>query len=238
MKKVSIVIPAYNEEETIRLVLEEVKKVVVNSNGYDFEVIVVNDHSTDNTSQIAEKYNNVTVLNNAGSQGKGNALIAGFERAEGDIIIMMDADYSHSAEDIPEFIEAIERGAGLVIGSRITGGSEEYTPIRALGNIFLTDLLNILFRTKLTDALNGYKGFKKEIVKNRRFSSKSFEIEIELISNTLKDGFKVVEIPSHERGRAGGRLKSKAMKDGARFLFKILSEGLKYRISHKNKRWK
>lgn len=222
MKKVSVVIPAKDEEETIAKVLDDVIDVLFNS-GYLYEIIVVDDHSEDRTSIIA-KQKNAVVIRNAGSSGKGSALRLGFDKASGDYIIMMDADYSHRAEDIPLFLEQLERGAGLVIGSRILGGSDEYTRIRAFGNIFLTWIFGLFMGRYLSDALNGYKAFIRELVKQYQYASNSFDIEIELVSNALRAGIRIVEIPSHERKRVGGQAKSKVVKHGFKFLMRILRE--------------
>lgn len=227
LKKISIVIPARNEEETLPLLLDDIDKVIKNISYYDFEIIVVDDNSKDKTSEIANLYN-VKLIRNKRSPGKGNALISGFENATGEIIIMMDADYSHRAEDIPLFIKMIEKGYGLVVGSRATGGSDEYTHIRTFGNIFLTNVFCFFTGKFLTDSLNGFKAFRKEVFTNHFYKSKDFEIEIELLVNTLLSGYEIGEIPSHERARAGGKMKSKVLKHGFRFLWKIITKGIEY----------
>lgn len=228
MKKVSIIIPARNEEETIGLVLNDLNKVIRKVDNYKFEIIVVDNNSTDRTAGVAKKKKGNVISEK--KKGKGNALKAGFDYAKGDIIIMLDADYSHIPEDIPIFLKKIEEGYGLVVGSRITGGSEEYTIVRSLGNIILTMAFTILFGIKMTDVLNGFKAFKKEVVKNYKYNSDDFQIEIELIANALRERYKVGEIPSHERLRAGGKMKSIALIHGPKFLFRIITEGIKYRL--------
>lgn len=228
--EISIIIPAKDEEETIEKVLTEVNSITQKYKNIIWEVIVVADHCIDKTEEIAKK-NSAQVIQNEKSAGKGNALSTGFKQAKGDIIIMMDADYSHKAEDIPSLIKPLENEKiGLVIASRCLGGSGEYTFIRSLGNIFLTFILNKLMHLKLTDGLNGFKAFKKDIIKNQKFSSKSFEIEIELIYYTLLKKKNIIEIPSYERARAGGQMKSHAIKHGTRFLWYILNKGLQYNM--------
>jgi glycosyltransferase involved in cell wall biosynthesis len=229
--KVSIIIPAKNEEANIDLVLADLKKATSQLDGYEFEVICVDDHSTDGTAKIAESHG-VKVVRNPRSSGKGMALRAGFETANGDILVMMDADYSHRAEELPRFLNEFRDGVGLVIGSRVYGGSEEYTPIRALGNVFLTAALGIFLGRYLSDALNGYKAFKREVFTDFKYTSKAFEIEIELIANTLRKGYKVVEIISHERARLAGEAKSKVIRHGTRFFVRIFWEWMKNRRSN------
>ena len=140
---------------------------------------------------------------------------------------MMDADYSHRAEDIPKFLAAMKDGAGLVIGSRVYGGSDEYTPIRALGNVFLTYALGLFLGRYLSDALNGFKAFRREVFADFTYTSRQFEIEIELIANALRKGYRVVEISSHERARLGGESKSRVIRHGTRFFWRIFTEWLR-----------
>ena len=230
ISKVSIVIPARNEEETIGMVLGDLKKVLPTIRDYEFETIVIDDGSTDKTASIAQEFA-TRVITNAGEHGKGNALKLGFKEAAGDIIIMLDADYSHRIEELPAFLEAIKEST-LVVGSRHTGGSDEYTLIRGLGNYTLSYVFRTVWGIKLTDALNGYKCFRKEVVKNHEYKSKNFEIELELIANALKEGNGIVtEVPSHERLRAGGEMKSNALREGWKFFSAIMRYGVAYRLS-------
>jgi glycosyltransferase involved in cell wall biosynthesis len=225
-QKVSVVIPAKNEEMNIGLVLDDVNKTIAETPAYEFEVIVVDDKSLDRTGEVSQS-RGAKVIRNTGPSGKGNALRLGFENAGGDIMIMMDADYSHRAEEIPKFLEAFEDKIGLVIGSRVFGGSEEYTRVRAFGNIFLTAALGMFLGRYLSDALNGFKAFRRDVFDSFRYTSSAFEIEIELIANTLRKGYRVVEISSHERARKGGEPKSRVIRHGTRFLMRIISEWMR-----------
>lgn len=224
--KVSVIIPAKNEEETLGAVLSDVNATIAAMHGYDVEVIVVDDRSTDRTSEIAAA-NGARVVANQRISGKGHALRAGFEAASGDILVMMDADYSHRAEEMPAMLEALKEGVGLVIGSRVVGGSEEYTHIRALGNVFLSATLGLCTGRYLSDALNGFKVFRKDVFRDFAYGSRNFEIEIEIVANALRKGYRIVEVSSHERARAGGEMKSRAIRHGFRFLFRILWEGMR-----------
>src|SRR3989344_8649050 len=130
MKKlVSVIIPAKDEEATIGKVLSDLNKVIKKTKKYRFEVIVVDDKSRDRTGIIARGYG-AKVIRNHGGSGKGKALALGFKHAKGDYIVMLDADYSHKPEEMPEFLDELEKGYGLVVGSRHLGGSEEYTFVR------------------------------------------------------------------------------------------------------------
>ena len=230
MKKlVSVLIPAKDEEANIGKVLKDLVKVVKKSKKYRFEIIVIDDKSKDKTGIIAKKYK-VKVIRNKGQNGKGRALALGFRHAKGDYIVMLDADYSHIPEDIPKFLHKLEQGYGLIVGSRHFGGSDEYDLIRYFGNFFLTSTFRLFFGVNLSDALNGFKAFKRNIINNYSYKSKDFEIEIELIANALREKEKVGEIPSHERARFSGKMKSFAPVHGTKFLLKIISEGLKIRM--------
>lgn len=229
IKSISIVIPARNEEETIGLVLGDLNNTIKKLKDYSFKVIVVTDHCRDRTKEIAEA-KGATVIENKRSSGKGHALKTGFENAMGDVIIMMDADYSHRPEDLPKFINAINEGAGFVIGSRIFGGSDEYTRVRATGNFIFTALYGVIFNFYLSDTINGYKAFLREIIDNYDYKCANFEIEIELLTNAIRSKMRIVEVPSHERERRGGKAKSNTIIHGSKFLFQILKEGFKYHI--------
>jgi len=226
MTKISVIIPAKNEEDNLAMVLKDLYNTISLIKDYEFEVICVDDSSTDRTAEIAESFG-VKVIHNTGQSGKGLALRAGFQQATGEILVMLDADYSHRTEELPLFLDAMKDGVGLVIGSRVVGGSDEYTHIRALGNVFLSAALGLCTRRYLSDALNGYKVFRREVFTDFQFTSKAFEIEIEIIANTLRRGYRVIEVCSHERKRAGGKAKSRVIRHGTRFLLRIFWEGIK-----------
>jgi len=226
MIKLSVIIPAKDEEATLGRVLEDMNKTVPTLEGYDVEVICVDDHSRDRTAAIARAMG-ARVVENHRNAGKGHALRAGFEAATGELIMMMDADYSHRPEDMPEFLSAMREGVGLVIGSRVFGGSEEYTHVRALGNVFLSASMGLASGRYLSDALNGYKLFRRDVFTDFVYTSRMFEIEIEIIANTLRKGYRVVEVISHERARAGGEMKSRVVRHGTRFLARIMWERMR-----------
>jgi len=226
--KISVIIPAKNEEENLAMVLKDLNDTLPKLNGFEAEVICVDDNSTDRTAEIAESFGARVVHNRLKRSGKGLALRAGFREATGDILVMLDADYSHRPEELPLFLDAITKdGVGLVIGSRVVGGSEEYTHVRALGNVFLSAALGLATRRYLSDALNGFKVFRRDVFTDFDYTSKNFEIEIEIVANTLRKGYKVVEVCSHERARAGGVAKSRVIRHGSRFLGRIIWEGIR-----------
>jgi glycosyltransferase involved in cell wall biosynthesis len=227
MTDISIIIPAKNEQDTLPVLLQDLYRTISQLNGYRVEVICVDDRSSDRTAEIARSFG-AKVVQNTGKSGKGMALRAGFQAASGELLVMMDADYSHRAEDLPVLLEAFFKDrVGLVIGSRVVGGSEEYTHIRALGNVFLSTMVGLCLGRYLSDALNGYKLFRRDIFTDFNYTSKAFEIEIEIIANTLRKGYRIVEVSSHERARAGGQLKSRVVRHGTLFLLRIFWERFK-----------
>jgi CDP-paratose 2-epimerase len=231
--QVSIVIPARNEAACLEAVLDEIN-VVLATSSYRYEVIVVNDRSSDRTVEIAQQYPFVKVIDSVYPPGKGGALRSGFDVAQGEYLLMMDADFSHNAADIPSLVEEVMRHKGLVLGSRITGGSEEYTRVRAFGNIIFTWFFGFVHGRYLSDALNGFKIFHRDIYQAFIYSASGFEIEIELLANTLRCNRTITEVPSRERMRLDGRLKSSVVRDGMRFLLRIIMEKFrKPQLRHK-----
>lgn len=220
---VTIIIPARNEEACLPSVLDELG-LLLDNDEHHIEVIVVDDRSTDDTSQIAGKYPFVKVVPNRYPSGKGGTLRSGFDLARGELIAMMDADYSHRPFDLPNLLEEAFRTRGLVVASRITGGSEEYTRVRAFGNVFLTWFFGFLHGRYLSDILNGFKVFHRDVYQNFHYTANGFEIEIELVVNALRLKRPVTEIPSRERPRLGGKMKSSVIRHGPRFFWQIFLE--------------
>ncbi len=218
------------KKKNIGKVIDCLLRTEQNLKDYIFENIVIDDHSLDNTASVAREKKCIVVRNNR-KAGKGNALRLGFKICTGDYIFMIDADYSHRPEDVPFFLEQLENGAGLVIGSRILGGSEEYTRLRAFGNIFLTWVFGFLMGRYLSDVLNGYKAFERRLITQYHYYSDDFEIEIELVVNALRSGMRIVEIPSHERARAEGEAKSRIVKNGLKFFLRIVIEKIKLKFN-------
>ncbi len=219
----SIVIPAKNEEKSLPMVLAEVQaalKLLPSA----CEVIVVDDHSTDNTQAVVKGFSFARLVTNQNRSGKGTALRAGFEAAKGEYIAMMDADFSHNALDLPALLAKVSEHKGLVVGSRILGGSEEYTRVRAFGNSVLTWFFGCVHGRYLSDALNGLKVFHRDVYRKFIYTADEFEIEIELLANTLRLCRPITEYPSHERSRAGGKLKSLVVKHGTLFMTRIIYE--------------
>ena len=227
-KQVSVVIPARNEQDTIGAVLDTLNSAIARLPQYQFETIVVVDDPADSTAAIAQA-KSARIVVNARGRGKGSALYTGFSSAAGEVLVIFDSDGSHNPADIGLFLEAIEKGAGLVIGSRVLGGSSDHDVIRLFGNALFTVLFSILFGTTLMDTLNGYKAFVKGVVSGYKPKAGGFDVEIEIAAQAIRKGYAIAEVQTHENKRAGGRMKSRAIRDGFAILMACLREGLKYR---------
>ena len=227
--KVSVVIPALNEERNLPLVAARMPA------GID-EVVFVNGDSRDRTAEVARELwpNGVHIRQTR--RGKGNALACGFAAASGDIIVMMDADGSTDPAEIPRFVGALLGGADFAKGSRFVqgGGSADITRFRRFGNNRLNSLVNALFASKYTDLCYGYNAFWRRCLDVIALPDSAttqpqwgdgFEIET-LINVRLATatGVKVVEVASYEAARVYGVSNLHAVGDGLRVLSTIRRE--------------
>jgi glycosyltransferase involved in cell wall biosynthesis len=218
---ISVVIPAYNEEKTIGNVISETT-AAMESLQMPYEIVVVDDGSTDETRQIATQYK-AAVLSNGKNQGKGYALRKGFEHARGDIIVVIDADGTHNPKEIPSLITPLFNGADIVTGSRFKGyGKYSTTKLNRLGNIMFNNLIMVLTRKQVKDSQTGFRAFKKEFLQSISLDSRGYEIETELTVKGLKNGFKVQEQPISCEKRKHDVSKIKIMSDGMRIFKTIL----------------
>ncbi len=215
----SVVIPALNEAENLRVVLAELPADI-------YEVILVDGNSTDGTVEVArEHYPTVRIVGQPG-RGKGDALAAGFAAARGDIVVMLDADGSADPSEIGRFVEVLENGADFAKGSRFLsgGGSADLTPLRRLGNAFFVHLVNGLYGTGYTDLCYGYNAFWTRCVSRLDIDCDGFEVETLINVRVAKAGLKVAEVPSYERDRLHGQSNLRPFRDGLRVLKTILRE--------------
>lgn len=198
----SVVIPVYNERET----LEEILRAVL-ATEMAYEIILVDDGSTDGTRdlypQIQEWDEPIRVILHDKNQGKGGALQTGFQAAKGDIIIIQDADLEYDPRDYPAMIQPIEEGkAAVVYGSRFRGGpSKTMFFLNMVGNKFLTLVANILYNTILTDIETCYKAFRADVIKSIPIRSRGFDFEPEITAKVLKRGHRIYEVPISYNGR-------------------------------------
>lgn len=199
MNKLSIVIPVYNEKDTIREIVQRVRAVNI-----DKEVILVDDFSTDGSREILKELasNGEKVFFHERNMGKGAALKTGFKHVTGDYCIVQDADLEYDPEDYHKLLAPILKGdCGVVYGSRFTGKRRNMSFHHWLGNKFLTFVTNILYNTSISDMETCYKLFKADIIKGINIKSYRFNFEPEITAKILKQGIKIYEVPITYAGR-------------------------------------
>lgn len=217
--KISIVIPTKNEERSIKDIIEQCKP-------YAEEILVVDGHSRDRTRDIAQELGVRVVLDN--ESGKGEGIRIGLKEAKGDIVVFIDADGSHDANDIPKLIQPILEGkVDLVVGSRMRGGSDELHGdigkfIRIVGSDIITLTINYRFGVRLTDTQNGFRAIKKDIGIKIGLKEDIFTIEQEMIMKVLKHGYKILEVPTHEYAREYGQSNIVVWKVAHRYIWCLI----------------
>jgi glycosyltransferase involved in cell wall biosynthesis len=219
---ISVVIPAYNEEKTIDEVLIRTYKTM-ETIGLPYEIIVVDDGSTDKTRMLAERHK-VTTLTNGTNKGKGHALKTGLQHAIGNMVITMDADGSHQPEEIPHILKPLLSGADIVTGSRFLGRRENGS-IRALnvfGNHLFNFLIWILTRKHITDSQTGFRGFKQHVLEEIEITSEGYDVETELTVKALRNGYMIKEEPITCQRRKEGNSHLKPLHDGIRISRNII----------------
>jgi len=222
----SIVVPARNEAETIGDVLEVVRHMTD-------DLIVVDGHSSDETAVIARRYGARVVEDNG--RGKGDAVRVGLAHARYPITVLIDADGSHEPKDIPALVAPIVAGeADLVMASRMLGGSEElfgslFEVGRLMGSLVISLSINYRYGVRLTDYQNGFRAIRTEVGRTIGLTSDITTIEQEMAIKCLKQGYRVIERPSHEYRRKGGVSKINIWQVGHRHVLHLVRELIGWR---------
>ena len=222
MLKLSIVIPIYNERETLETLIAKVNAV-----DYDKEILLIDDFSSDGTREVLKRYENkenFQVLYHDHNQGKGAALRTGFSNVNGDIIIIQDADLEYNPADYGTLIEPILDGrADVVYGSRFLGGPHRVLFFwHSIGNMVLTTFSNMLTNINLTDMETGYKVFTKRVNDTLTFKCDRFGFEPEFTAKVAKNNFRIYEVPITYNGRDYSEGKKITWKDGVAAIWYII----------------
>lgn len=218
----SVVIPVYNERNTIERVLEVVSAVPVNK-----EIIVIDDGSTDGTREVLRRYSGThpqfRIVFHERNMGKGGAVRTGFAAAKGDAVVIQDADMEYNPMDYLPLLEALRsNGSNVIFGSRFLTGKKVTAPWHRFVNFFLTFLMNLFYGSRLTDMETCYKLIKTDVLRKIRLDSDGFEMEVELTAKLLKMGEKIGEIPVSYKGRSYHEGKKIGWQDGVKAVWTIL----------------
>jgi dolichol-phosphate mannosyltransferase len=229
-KKISIIIPVFNEEKTILNIVEKVQKVKI----FDLtkEIIIVNDASTDKTKEIIQslilKNKNIIFIENEKNLGKGASIRKGFEHSSGDYLVIQDADLEYNPQDLRKLIKPIlDEEIEVVYGSRLLGKITGFQiSSHYYGNKILSFITSVLYKQKITDMETCYKMMKKEVLEGINLKANKFDIEPEITAKIIKKGYKIKEIPIDYNARSFIEGKKINWKDG---LF-ALNTLVKYRF--------
>jgi glycosyltransferase involved in cell wall biosynthesis len=220
---ISVVMPAYNEERTIGNMISSIISTMDSTN-MPYELIIVDDGSTDNTRRTATRYK-ATVLSNGRNRGKGYALRKGFRHTQGDIVITVDSDGAHKPKEIPDLIHPLFNGVDIVGGSRFLGrrGKNSTSRLNLLGNFMFNTVIMILTGKRITDSQTGFRAFKKEVLQKINLKSLGYEIETEITVKGLKNGFVYQEKPVTCERRQYNISRLKVLSDGIKILKTIFT---------------
>jgi glycosyltransferase involved in cell wall biosynthesis len=226
--KLSIVIPVYNEEATLR---EIVRRTLAAQVDAEKEIILVDDGSTDGSREVMKEIERehgsppIRVFFHDGNRGKGAAMRTGFSAVTGDIVLIQDADLEYDPRDYPQLLEPILEGrADVVYGSRFVGAQAHRVLLfwHMIGNRVLTLFSNMLTNLNLTDMETGYKVFRSEVIHNISVKSNGFEFEPEITAKIARAGHRVYEVGISYAGRDYAEGKKITWVDGVKAIMAIM----------------
>lgn len=213
-KLVSIILTSYNEEKNIGRTIKDCQKL---KKFFPVEIIVVDAASKDKTIEIARKMRVDRIIRFPFKRGKGADFWAGGLAANGDYIIQIDTDHQFQPNEIPLFVDALSKGADVVIGTRFGGGKIQKGSITSknlFGNWVMSALTSIACGRRITDVMAGFKGFKKDAFLALDLKERHFEYEAETVVKAVKSGMNLVQLPITYTKRVGGASGIRALRDG------------------------
>jgi len=226
--KLSVVIPAHNEESCINTIVNNLISEL-EANGIEREIIVVNDNSTDNTPQIlgglAEVHKEIKVVNASWPRGFGRAIRKGLEYVTGDMVVIFMADGSDEAEDVTKYYNKMQEGYDCVFGSRFIKGSKAsgYPKLKLILNRMGNKLIQLLFWIKYNDVSNAFKAYRTEVIRAvQPLVSQYFNITVEIPLKAIVRGYSFAVIPINWNGRESGVSKYKIGELSKKYFFSIL----------------
>lgn len=223
MPLLSVIVPVYNEAKTISRILEK-----INSVNIDKEIVVVDDGSSDDTGKILHeiKYPNLKIIYHATNRGKGAAFLTGLSHAEGEFVIIQDADLEYDPNDYFKLMDVMEKeNADIVLGARFMKGYQGLF-LHRMGNRFLTKLMNVMFGVHFNDCFTCYKLVRRQKLQFLNLQARGFDIDMEIIAKALKNKLRISETLISYNPRSYAEGKKIRCKDGISAALSIL----KYRL--------
>ncbi|WP_039043087.1 glycosyltransferase family 2 protein [Sporosarcina sp. ZBG7A] len=219
--EIAILVPCYNEEQTIGNVIDDFKRELPNA-----KIYVYDNNSSDKTSEVARAHG--AIVRFEPRQGKGNVVRSMFRDIEADYYVMVDGDDTYPAEFVHDILAPVQKGeANLVIGDRLSNGTyfdENKRQFHGFGNNLVKGLINKLYKSNITDIMTGYRGFDRLFVKSMPVTSPGFEIETEMSIHALDNRFLIKEVPIDYRDRPeGSESKLNTITDGMKVLRMIFT---------------
>ncbi len=207
MVDVTVLLPAFNEEKSIGKVIQEINALSLN-----YEILVVDNKSTNGTKAEATALGAKVLYE--GKKGKGNAVRTGFKHIKTFFVVMVDSDFTYLAKHLPEMIRSLDDGADVVIGYRHERAKGSMTFMNRMGNWGLSMIASMLYGVYVRDVCSGMWGFRREALSRYKLSSNGFTLEADFFVNTVRNGFKLAQIPIEYRARLDGSVAKLGIKDG------------------------